>query len=213
MQQTGLLTEAIEVSQQRLPDAVTAIAVQFQPQGLPAKWLEQLRVLDWIEQTQLTGTGGHELQSWRYGEQLPTLSVQQNGEDCLFDNGHVMVIDMHNQVDELWQQQQGQHTSDDRIYPAVRFDCSQQRHYDFDQISDNYGVYTYSATNDAYYFANQVFDFFADQVGVIASGDKLRLRVHYGPISDSNAFWDGAYINLSDAYPLFYSTVSLDIVQ
>lgn len=40
--------------------------------------------------------------------------------------------------------------------------------------------------------------------------DKIRVRVHYDRRSSQYAYWDGAYANFSDGYPLHYSMAPLD---
>lgn len=172
-----------------------------------------LAFLDWHADIEIKGTGGHEQANWRYGEERPSLLVSQDPVDpnfCIMDNGLVAVIDMQNQRDEANYQGEG-NVIDDEAYSPYRFLCDPPIQNN-DAIEDDYGVFTYSSINDAFYYGNLTYEFFAETLGVIPTGDKLRLRVHYGSLYNSNAFWDGAYANFSDAYPFFYSTVSLDLV-
>jgi len=173
---------------------------------------------DFTGNATLTGLGGNELNTWEYGLQRPKISImrvpQQNGL-CIFDNGLVSVINMNNMKHENTSADAGGPQAqevDDDAYPPYSFLCDEQPIHNSDHITDEIGVWTYSTMNDAMFYGTSVYNTFVKYLGEPPLNEKIRLRVHYGDLIDSDAFWDGAYANFTDAYPLFYSTASLDII-
>jgi vibriolysin len=122
---------------------------------------------------------------------------------------------MNNARDKIWDAVKGNglaYEANDNAYPAYQFLCDKNPLHSADEISDEYGVWTYSTLNDAMFYGTIVYDTFLKYLGEPALEGKIRLRVHYGPQTLINAYWDGAYANFSDAYPYQYSTASLDVI-
>jgi len=174
---------------------------------------------DFIGNTALSGPGGNENQAWYYGNDRPNIFVQRmniQGGLCLFDNGLVSVTDMNNTQDDAWEASSGNglpNDINDSAYPPYEFICEENPVNTSDEISDEeYGVWTYSTLNDAMFYGTVVYDTFLKYLGEPPLEGKLRLRVHYGSLSATAVYWDGAYANFGDAYPLYYSMASLDAI-
>lgn len=173
---------------------------------------------DFSGNTPLSGSGGNEKVSWEYGVERPKIAIQrsnQAGGLCIFDNGLVSVTNMNNNIDENWEtnssNMQG-NIADDNAFPAYSFLCDEQPTHNADQIADEIGVWTYSTLNDAMFYGTVVYDSFVKYLGEPPLTEKVRLRVHYGDLANTSAYWDGAYANFGDAYPLYYSMASLDAI-
>lgn len=164
----------------------------------------------------LAGPGGNEQEQWTYGSERPLLSIQrQDNGICILDNGLVSVIDMQNDKDEAWETNARLglgNTVDDHAFPAFSFPCGEEPFNEQRKIEDEIGVWTYSTLNDAMYYGNIVYQTFYRHLGEPPLKHKVRLRVHYGNRSNQAVYWDGAYANFGDAYPYYYSMVSLDLV-
>lgn len=164
----------------------------------------------------LSGMGGNELSAWEYGAQRPKISIQRlsNGL-CIFDNGLVSVTHMNNTKENTYPNN-NHHLQpkepDDQEFPPYSFLCDEQPVHNSDHITDEVGVWTYSAINDAMFYGTVAYHAFVKYLNEPPWDEKVRLRVHYDNLYNDNAFWDGAYASFSDAYLQFYSTVSLDIV-
>ena len=167
----------------------------------------------------VTGPGGNEYRHWQYGVDRPALivSVEERGERqyCRFENDHVLVHDAANQTDPT----EGKNQANDLLYPAYEFDCTDTQENTHRKIMtvDEQGqeiVHTYSMLNDTYFYANLTYTLF-EQVLQKPPMEKLRLRVHYGGEYDFNlwAYWDGAYVNLSDVFYSAFGSASLDTVS
>jgi len=177
-----------------------------------------VRFHDFFGNALLSGPGGNEESSWYYGRDRPKIPVYQTNAAspvCIFDNGLVSVVDMENQREESLHtgSNKGQaNQADDLIFPPYTFQCGPDLMNDSREISDEYGVWTYSTLNDSMFYGTIVYDAFLKHLGEPPLEDKIRLRVHYASLSSQYAFWDGAYANFSDAYPYFYSMASLDAI-
>lgn len=173
---------------------------------------------DFIGNVELSGLGGNEIQSWEYGVDRPKISVQrseQQGGLCTFDNGLVSVTNMNNIKDEAWESNSGNmlpNNVNDNAFPPYSFLCDTQPAHSEDLISDEIGVWTYSTLNDAMFYGTVVYDSFVKYLGEPPLEEKIRIRVHYGEQYGQSAYWDGAYANFGDAYPLYYSMASLDSI-
>ncbi len=173
---------------------------------------------DFTGNAALSGPGGNEGQSWYYGDDRQNIHVQRTdsqGGRCIFDNGLVSVTDMGNTQDEAWESSSGNglpNNVNDNAFPAYEFLCKDNPVNTFREISDEVGVWTYSTLNDAMYYGTIVYDTFLKYLGEPPLEDKLRLRVHYGNLSDTRVYWDGAYANFSDGYPFQYSMAPLDVI-
>ncbi len=173
---------------------------------------------DYIGNAELSGPGGNELQSWEYGVDRSKISIQrteQQGGLCIFDNGLVSVINMNNTKDEAWENNTGNmlpNDINDDAFPPYSFLCNTQPAHSDDIIADEIGIWTYSTLNDAMFYGTIVYDSFAKYLGEPPLKEKIRLRVHYGEQYNQSAYWDGAYANFGDAYPLYYSMASLDSI-
>jgi len=173
---------------------------------------------DFIGNAELSGPGGNELQTWEYGVDRSKISIQrteQQGGLCIFDNGLVSVINMNNTKDEAWENNTGNmlpNDINDDAFPAYSFLCNTQPTHADDIISDEIGVWTYSTLNDTMFYGTIVYDSFIKYLGEPPLEEKLRIRVHYGNQYNQSAYWDGAYANFGDAYPLYYSMASLDSI-
>lgn len=177
-----------------------------------------VRFHDFFGNALLSGPGGNEESSWYYGNDRPKIPVHQTNAAsplCVFDNGLVSVVDMENQRDEALHtgSNRGQaNQADDILFPPYTFQCGSDLVNEFREISDEYGVWTYSTLNDSMFYGTIVYDAFLKHLGEPPLEDKIRLRVHYASLSSQYAFWDGAYANFSDAYPFYYSMASLDAI-
>lgn len=171
---------------------------------------------DFVGNAALSGPGGNESQSWYYGDDRPNISVQRtDGGLCIFDNGLVSVTDMNNRRDEAGEANSGDwlpNEINDSAFPAYQFSCDENPVHNEDEISDEYGIWTYSTLNDAMFYGTVVYDTFLKYLGEPPLDDKIRLRVHYGEQSDTSVYWDGAYANFSDGYLFQYSMASLDAI-
>jgi len=173
---------------------------------------------DFIGNASLFGPGGNEAKNWFYGEERPALSVQRsdiNGGLCTFDNGLVSIIDMNNTRDEAWHNSIGDgqaNVVDETNFPPYEFLCDETPIHKADEISDEIGIWTYSTLNDSLFYGTLTYDMFLKYLGEPPLKDKVRLRVHYGVLSDRSVFWDGAYANFSDGYPFQYSMAPLDVI-
>lgn len=173
---------------------------------------------DFIGNTQLSGRGGNEIESWEYGVQRPKIFIQrsdQQGGLCTFDNGLVSVTNMNNTKDEAWENNSANMLSNDvneNAFPPYSFLCDSKPTHSADMITDEIGVWTYSTINDAMFYGTVVYDSFVKYLGEPPLEDKIRIRVHYGQKYDQSAYWDGAYANFGDAYPFYYSMASLDAI-
>ncbi|PKF61585.1 flagellar biosynthesis protein FlgM [Psychromonas sp. psych-6C06] len=173
-----------------------------------------IKFRDFTGNALLSGLGGNEKNRWEYGLQRPKIAIKRLSDGlCIFDNGLISVTNMHNNKD------MNNHLSaltanqiDDKAFPAESFLCDEHPVYNNDSISDDVGVWTYSAVNDAMFYGTLAYNTAVKYLGEPPWDEKVRLRVHYNHLYDDNAFWDGAYVNFGDAYYQFYSTVSLDIV-
>lgn len=177
-----------------------------------------LNFLDFSGNTALSGLGGNEINHWEYGSQRPKIYINRSSLQnplCTFDNGLVSVTNMNNTKDltkQIASERIQSNEVDDKAFPAYSFLCDEQPIHNSDHITDEVGVWTYSTMNDAMFYGTSVYNMFVKYLGEPPLNEKVRLRVHYGDLIDSDAFWDGAYANFTDAYPLFYSTASLDII-
>ena len=175
-----------------------------------------LKFIDFTGNALLSGLGGNEKSSWEYGVNRTKISIKrlENGL-CIFDNGLVSVINMNNTKDTNALNSIGPiqpKEVDDQAFPPYSFLCDEQPVHNSDHITDEVGVWTYSTMNDAMFYGTSVYNTFVKYLAEPPLNEKIRIRVHYGYLHDVNAFWDGAYFNFTDAYPLFYSTASLDII-
>jgi vibriolysin len=164
----------------------------------------------------LSGPGGDEEEQWNYdGIDRPFISIKRIEGLCTFDNGLVSVTDMQNERDEAWhglQYPRPANQPDEVTFPPYSFLCDKQPFSDYRKVMDGEYVWTYSNVNDAMFYGNIVYDTFKKYLGEPGLDHKIRLRVHYAGRSRDYAFWDGAYANFSDAFPFYYSMLSLDSV-
>ncbi|GLQ32675.1 PKD domain-containing protein [Litoribrevibacter albus] len=178
----------------------------------------RIRFHDFTGNVNMTGPGGNEQQSWNYGTDRPTISIRRTNEQgglCYLDNGLVQVIDMANERDTVWENNSDQaNTANDVSFPAFSFLCDDTPENTERPIlaDNNVDIYTYSTLNDAMFYGTLAYDAFQRYLGEPPLEDKLRLRVHYGLETDTNAFWDGAYANFADAYGYAYTLATLDII-
>jgi len=173
---------------------------------------------DFTGNADISGPGGNELQSWYYGVERPKITAyrtDESGGTCVYDNGLVAVSDMGNTKDVNFEggvHSPGPNLVDDDVFPPYQFSCTDSLVNEDKDISDEYGIWTYSTLNDAMFYGTVAYDTFLEHLGEPPLKDKVRLRVHYGNLTDLNAFWDGAYANFSDAFLTQYSTASLDVI-
>ena len=164
----------------------------------------------------LSGPGGDEEEQWEYnGTDRPKISIKRVEGLCTFDNGLVSVTDMQNERDEAWhalQYPRPANQPDEITFPPYSFLCNEQPYSDYRKVMDGEYVWTYSNVNDAMFYGNLVYDMYKKYLGEPGLDHKIRLRVHYAGRSRDYAFWDGAYANFSDAFPFYYSMLSLDSV-
>ena len=173
---------------------------------------------DFIGNAELQGPGGNELQQWYYGDNRPPIPIQRTNSQgglCIFDNGLVSVMDMNNTRDEGWEA--GSHdglanTASDHAYPPYQFLCDNNPVNTYRAITDEVGVWTYSTLNDSMFYGTIVYDTFLKYLGEPPLDEKIRLRVHYGNLTDTHVYWDGAYANFSDGYLFQYSMAPLDAI-
>ena len=177
-----------------------------------------VRFHDFTGNALLAGPGGNEVQSWYYGDNRPNISVQRTDDQgglCIFDNGLVSVIDMNNTRDDAWEANAGSgiaNTVSDNAYPPFQFLCDTNPVNTTRAVEDEYGVWTYSTLNDSMFYGTLVYDTFLKYLGEPALEEKLRLRVHYGNLTDTSVYWDGAYANFSDGFLFQYSMSPLDAI-
>jgi vibriolysin len=173
---------------------------------------------DFIGNAALSGPGGNETQAWYYGDDRPNISVQRTdsqGGLCILDNGLVSVTDMNNTRDEVWDATSGNgfpNNVNDAAFPPYEFLCDANPVNASDEVSDEYGVWTYSTLNDSMFYGTIVYDTFLKYLGEPPLEDKIRLRVHYGSLSETSVYWDGAYANFSDGFLSHYSMAPLDAI-
>lgn len=174
----------------------------------------RVKYLDYRSNVQATGPGGHYESNWEYGSQRPKLDIYRDDEGtCIFDNGLVAIIDMNNETDP-WELDSNNlpNVADDLAFPAYQFPCTEVPKNTYKPIIDDYGIFSYSAINDAMYHGGLVYDAFLEFLGEPPLEEKLRIRVHYDHQSKAAAFWDGAYANFGDGIPFFFSMVNLDFI-
>lgn len=190
------------------------LQIVFAADGKPIE--KMITLHDFSGNVLLSGPGGNYLTSWYYGTDRDKISVHRNlAGECVFDNGLVSVIDMNNQEDELWQgsiDDQDPNTANDKAFPAYRFACDKNPINTYRKIEDEDGVWTYSTLNDAMFYGTLVYDAFLKYLAEPALEEKLRVRVHYGPVANTSGTWDGAYADFGDGYLSQYSAASLDSI-
>ena len=180
-----------------------------------------IRFHDFVGNAALSGPGGHYEESWTYGVDRPHIPVSRIDNVCTFDNGLVSVIDMAHEMDESWTANSGSglpNQVDDSAFPAYSFQCDESpvnRHreiygYVGDELDDE--IWTYSTINDSMYYGTLVYDAFLKYLGEPPLNEKIRIRVHFGSVSNQSAYWDGEYANFGDAFPFYYSMMTLDAV-
>jgi len=199
----------------RVPEDATSLILT--PIGKLGETQAGLQVLfhDFVGNASLSGPGGNEVTSWYYGNERPKIAIRRLESGlCIFDNGFVSVTDMSNTRDLAWEYGGSgkANQADDHTFPPYAFQCDEAPVNTHRLIEDEYGVWAYSTLNDAMYYGTLVYDTFFKYLGEPALEDKIRLRVHYGSLSSTAAFWDGAYANFGDAYIFYYSMASLDAV-
>lgn len=173
---------------------------------------------DFTGNATLSGPGGNEVHHWHYGDDRPSIPVRRTEDQgglCIFDNGLVSVINMQNTRDEVWDANSGNglgNTANDSMFPPFQFLCDASPVHSSDDVSDEFGVWTYSTLNDSMFYGTIVYDTFLKYLGEPPLAEKIRLRVHYGSASDISAYWDGAYANFGDAFLNQYSMASLDSI-
>jgi vibriolysin len=144
------------------------------------------------------GTGGNEKthEYWYGHDDIPGLSVIQQGERCVMKSERVSVVDLHH----VWD-------FSDRLTTPFEYTCA---HLPDDSIHG-----AFSPRNDAYYFGHVITDMYENWYGLhplqTTSGKSspLIMRVHFGENFD-NAFWNGTSMSFGDGEN-FYPLVSLDI--
>jgi vibriolysin len=174
-----------------------------------------IRFHDFIGNASLSGPGGDYDKSWHYGEDRPHISIQRVNGLCTFDNGFVSVIDMANEKDAAWLANSGSGLSnqtDDVTFSPYAFQCDPAPYNDHRLVEDEVGVWTYSTINDSMYYGTLAYMAFVKSLGEPPLREKIRLRVHYGGMSDQSAYWDGAYANFGDAHPFYFSMVTFDAI-
>jgi vibriolysin len=174
---------------------------------------------DFIGNAALSGPGGNEKQAWSYdGVDRPNISVQRTdsqGGLCIFDNGLVSVTNMNNTRDEIWDATSSNglaNNVNDTAFPPFEFLCDESPVHASDEVSDEVGVWTYSTLNDSLFYGTIVYDTFLKYLGEPPLEDKIRLRVHYGRLTETSVYWDGAYANFSDGFLFQYSMAPLDAI-
>ncbi|MBV1910670.1 MAG: PKD domain-containing protein [Kangiellaceae bacterium] len=171
---------------------------------------------DFAANIEVSGPGGNASQSWYYGTERAKISVFRTSDGrCIFDNGLVSVIDMANTKDESWESTSGrvpENTVDDAVFPPYEFLCGNEPVNTHREVSDEYGVWTYSTINDSMHYGLVVYDSFVKYLGEPPLDEKIRLRVHYGSQSSTSVYWDGSYANFGDGIPFQYSMASLDSI-
>ncbi len=198
-----------------LPVNTLGIAVALRNSAGNSEVLSHVEFRDYQADVWIAGPGGNELDNWFYGIEKPALGMKKSSHDgavCEVSNGLVSVTHMQFESDERPLTDGQGIVADDIAYPPYQFECDPGYQQDSDTITDDYGPFTYSAVNDALYYGTLSYNALSEYTVKPPLGDMARLRVHYGSRFNTNAFWDGAYANFSDAYPMFYSTVALDIV-
>lgn len=114
-----------------IPDQAHSILLY--PANTVGQAVEPYRVNfhDYTGNTELSGPGGNEINSWYYGESRPHINVQRvtdENELCIFDNGLVSVIDMNNPKDEQWHSNSGlgfANTANDEVFTPYQFTCDE----------------------------------------------------------------------------------------
>ncbi len=179
-----------------------------------ATWV---RFHDFTGNAELNGPGGNEQQNWTYGTDRPGIAIRRSNEQgglCSLDNGLVQVTDMQNQRDTVWEADSSNaNVANDAAFPAYQFLCDPNPvNTERPILHNNNDVYTYSTLNDAMHYGTLAYDAYLKYLGEPPLEDKIRLRVHYGQDIATDAFWDGAYANFSDAYGVAYTFATLDII-
>lgn len=220
-----LMTEATDVYRvdiptgTQVPDGVSALRLYpANDSGLAADGT-LVRFHDFTGNAALSGPGGNYDVPWYYGEDRPTIPVHRSGSgehgSCVFDNGLVSVVDMANERDEAWDASSGDglaNQPDDAAFPPYEFVCNEHPVNTHREVSDDFGVWTYSTINDAMFYGTLVYDTYLKYLGEPPLEEKIRLRVHYAGRSRDYVYWDGAYANFSDGYPYQYSMAPLDAI-
>lgn len=141
-----------------------------------------------------TGPGGNvKTGPYRY-EDLKSLNVAVNPDNCTMDSSNVLTVDLNH----------GTTGSD-----PFSFLCYENSYENTKkEIND-----AYSPLNDAHYFGGIVFDMYTSWgLGspLTAQNMPLTMRVHYSS-NYENAFWDGSAMTFGDGNTIFYPLVSLDV--
>lgn len=196
-----------------------------------------VRFHDFTGNAMLSGPGGNELTAWYYGVERPRVPIHKtpltrtsaassvaftvtNAESdgmslCVLDNGLVSVVDMQNTREETLHDgvDSGMaNQADDLTFAPFSFECGIDPVNYAREVSDESGVWTYSTLNDTMYYGTVVYDALLKLLGEPPLQEKIRLRIHYGSVFSQYAFWDGAYANFGDAFPLYYSMASIDAI-
>ena len=122
---------------------------------------------------------------------------------------------MQNTFDQAWEEseQDTANTADDIGFPFYQFNClGITEHNQRPLLFADEQVWQYSAINDAFFYGMETYDAFLTLLKEPPLKDKIRLRVHYGPLTTMDAYWDGAYANLFDGFGVSYSAATLDII-
>lgn len=163
----------------------------------------------------VVGYGGNYDSYWVYGEGRNKLEVIESNGLCYFDNGLVSIVNMNGEKDDDWHNlpsPRPANTVDNDKFPSYSFDCSETNEHNADAMEDEYGIWTYSAINDAMHYGNVIYKTLTHALKEPPLKDKLRFRVHYDHQGALFAYWDGAYVSLSDAIPFYYSFAQLDVM-
>lgn len=130
----------------------------------------------------VVGSGGNYDNHWVYGEGREKLEVKEFDGLCYFDNGLVSIVNMDGEKDEDWHNlpsPRPANITDEDKFPPYSFDCSETNEHNADLMEDEYGVWTYSAINDAMHYGNVIYKTLTHALKEPPLEDKLRFRVHY----------------------------------
>lgn len=158
---TVLLPDATQV-----PSNVNALKLYLSNDAGESREGLIVRFHDFSGNSLLSGPGGNEAQSWYYGidrAKIPVHQTNDNSPVCVFDNGLVSVVDMENQRDEslhTGSNKNQANQADDLLFAPYSFQCGPDIVNEFREISDEYGVWTYSTLNDSMFYGTIVYDAF-----------------------------------------------------
>jgi Zn-dependent metalloprotease len=142
-----------------------------------------------LTHAEATGPGGNEKTGrYTYGQDLPALTVEQQGSTCSMVNDNVKTLNMN-------------HDKDDGTIHT--FSCPENT------VKEINGAY--SPLNDAHFYSGNATNMYLDWLNTAPLTFPVVARVHYGQEYE-NAFWNGTSTTYGDGKDNLYPPVDVNVV-